>query len=175
MPVTQTPQRFSGVGVIADGPILPSGPLTPARPPLKPGALPLNENPDALKPLLPARMSSMRLFRLAVCTFASETPTLKIEDSASGEIRPKSLQSLLSGSSSRKAISVDARGSPIALSSAFATATVFGVQAPSTKEPCVPSSTTAFERVTTWACTMVRATNDPVGCRAAIVPDRGSF
>ncbi len=121
MPVTQTPQRFSGVGAITDGPLLPSGPVTPARSPLKFGALPFNVKPAELKPLLPARMSSMRRFRLAVCTFASETPMLKIDASASGAIRLKSLQSWLSGWSLRKAISVDARGSPTALSSAWAT------------------------------------------------------
>ncbi len=107
--VIQTPQRFSGVGVITDGPLLPSGPLTPARPLLKLGALPFNVKPAALKPLLPARTSSMRRFRLAVCTFARETPMLKIDANSSGAIRPKSLQSLLSGSSSREEISVDAR------------------------------------------------------------------
>ena len=42
MPVTQTPQRFSGVGAITDGPLLPSGPVTPARPPLKLSAPPFN-------------------------------------------------------------------------------------------------------------------------------------
>ena len=50
----------------------------------------------------------------------------KIEASSSGAIRVKSLQSLLSGSLSRNAISVDARGSPTALSSAWATAAEFG-------------------------------------------------
>ncbi len=70
------------------------------------------------KPLLPARMSVMRLSRLAVCTLASDTPMTKIEVSCSGEIRSMSSQRSIRASLLRKSINSDARGSPIALSSA---------------------------------------------------------
>jgi hypothetical protein len=92
----------------------------------------------------------MRLSRLAVCTFASDTPTTKIEVSSSGEIKSRSSKRSVNVRLLRKPISSAARGSPTALSSAWPTATEFGVpknaRANSANEPCVPLRTMAFGR-----------------------------
>src|ERR1700722_7102745 len=123
-PVTKTPHRLSGVGANTAGPLLPSGPLTPAKP-----VPPLSEKPLELKPVLPAWTLARRCPILDTWTLPTETAVALIELIWVGAINERSWGRSAKGWLLRKANKAASRGSPLALSSAFATARSFGVTA----------------------------------------------